>query len=393
MKFSKDQQLFIDMALSGHNIFLTGKAGTGKSTIVKEVISRLKKSGKVVAAIAPTGVAANNIQGSTIHSFFSINPYGVMDYDSCNYVKSEKRNMWHIVNTIIIDEVSMVRPDILDAINWTLLKNGCDGLSSKQVIFVGDFKQLPPVIDDTTRAVLYRRYSGDTMHYANIYNKLDIKNIELTEIQRQSDPEFISALNLARDGVKSEYFRQFVHTDLNEGIVLASYNATVNKYNKAGLDAIKGEMYEFNASIEGDIKADDFNIDTKIKVKNGAKIMYLSNSKTAPLVNGSLGVFVSHDGCHYINHNGIDHPLERMRFTKKKYVLNDNEDDLELKEIGSIEQYPFRLAYALSIHKSQGLTFDQVNIDLTRPVFNKQMLYVALSRVKSPEGLRIIINR
>lgn len=390
MSLSIKQELFLTKALEGENIYLSGKAGTGKSYITKQLINSLNKFGKKVVAIAPTGIAANNIGGQTIHSMFNINPFGVMTYKECNFLKSEKKRLLRAVDTIILDEVSMLRPDILDAINWTLIKNGCNGLEDKQVIFVGDFKQLPPVLNDNTRSVLMQTYDGDRMFDAVIYPKLNVTVIELDEVLRQSDNSFIDALNDIRDGLKNEYFRKFVGTEPNNGVILAPYNATVTEYNTKGLESLNTEKFIFKANIEGNIKADDFNMESEITVKNGCKIMYLANSKDAPLVNGTIGNFVSYQGNHYIQVNGVYWKLEPMKFTKKEYVLNERENKLELQDIGSIEQYPIRLAYALSIHKSQGMTFDEVTIDLRRPCFQKEQLYVALSRVKTPEGLRIL---
>lgn len=386
MQNTRDQQSFIESAISGKNIFLTGKAGTGKSFIVKQLIETLKE--KKVVAIAPTGIAANNIGGQTIHSMFSINPFGVTEYDSCNFLKTEKRRMVKAIDTIIIDEVSMLRPDILDGINWTMVKNGCGSLKEKQVIFVGDMKQLPPILDDNTRSVLLQTYDGYNFQDSKIYKKLDVINIELTEILRQSNEEFILNLNIIRDGKKSEYWRNFVGDDL-KGVILAPHNSTVDKYNKEGLAALKTELMNFEAEIEGNVKADEFKLPSKIEVKNGAKIMYLVNSNNGELVNGTLGTFVSHKGCHFIRVGDVDYSLDKVTLSKKEYILNKKFARLELQETGSITQYPFKLAYALSIHKSQGLTFDEVTLDLSRPCFQTGQMYVALSRVKSPEGLRI----
>lgn len=386
---SKNQQTFLEHVLKKDNIFLTGKAGTGKTFIVKKAISELKAKRKNIIAIAPTGVAANNLGGATIHSTFSLNPYGVQNYKSTNFLKSEKRRMLQKVDVIFIDEISMLRPDILDALHWTLIKNGCGGLDTKQIIFVGDLKQLPSPIDDNLRSVLFRDYDGEEFFNAKIYTKLNIVNIELDEVLRQSNEEFINNLNIIRDGGKSEYFRKFVGTEL-KGIVLAPHNTTVDRYNKDGLEIIEHEELTFIAKITGNVKADEFNLQSVIKVKNTAKIMYLANSKENPLVNGTLGIFITHKGCHYIRVGDIDYALKEMEFTKKEYVLDEETNQLELKEIGKIEQYPIRLAYALSIHKSQGLTFEEVTVDLSRPCFAKGQMYVALSRVTGPDGLRII---
>lgn len=393
MKLSTKQQQFYDAVMSGSNIFLTGKAGTGKSFIVRKVIEDLNKSGKKVVALAPTGIAANNIGGQTIHSMFNLTPFGVLTYDDCSFLKGEKRRMIEKINVIIIDEISMLRPDILDAINWTMLKNGCGSLSSKQLVFVGDLKQLPPPIDDNTRSVLYRDYDGEEFFHAAIYGKLAPETIELDEVLRQSDDEFIHHLNIIREGGKSEYFRQFAITMHDQkGIVLAPHNTTVQRYNENGLSAQPGELHVFDAVVSGNVKADDFGLETKVRVKDGCKVMYLVNSKNNPLVNGTLGIFVAKDDKYFIRVNETEFALDMVTFTKKEYVYNRHEDKLELQEIGSITQFPIKLAYALSIHKAQGMTFDEVSIDMTRPCFAKGQLYVALSRVKTPQGLRIITN-
>lgn len=386
---STKQQYFLNQVLEGKNVFLTGKAGTGKSHVVKESITQLNKKGKRVVALAPTGIAANNIGGQTIHSMFSLNPFGVATFKDCNFLKGEKRRLLDAIDVIFIDEVSMLRPDLLDGINWTLIKNGCSPLSTKQVIFIGDLKQLPSPVNDNTRSVLYQTYNGIEFYEAQVYSKLDVETIELDEVLRQSDPEFITALNEVREGRKSEYFRQFVKQEPS-GVILAPHNATVQKYNVEGLASLTTQEFIFTAKVEGNLKADDFNLETEIKVKNGAKVMYLVNSKDNPLFNGTMGTFVSHEGCYYIRVNDTDFALEKVKLSKKEYVYDEKEDKLELREIGSIEQYPIKLAYALTIHKSQGLTFDQVTVDLTRPCFSPGQMYVALSRVKTPKGLTII---
>lgn len=383
------QQQFRDDAKAGKNIFLTGKAGTGKSYIVNATIAELCSMGKNVVAVAPTGIAATNINGQTIHSMFKLSPYGVLDFDACHYVKQNTRAVLSRIDTIIIDEVSMLRPDVLDAMHFTLRKNGLPGLDQKQIIFVGDLKQLPPIIDDNTKSVLYQTYNGDTFLYAKIIAKINLVNIELDEIKRQSDPDFIAALNIVRDGGKDPYFKQFVHRD-PIGVILAPHNSTVAEYNTAGLAAQKGQEFVFEADITGTIKIEDMPFEKTIRVKNGCKIMYLVNSRDNPLRNGTIGTFVSHAGCHYIRVGETDFALSQHEVTKKQYVYNKEQDKLILEEIGSVVQYPIKLAYALTIHKSQGLTFDEVTVDLRRSVFQKGQLYVALSRARSPQGLRII---
>jgi ATP-dependent exoDNAse (exonuclease V) alpha subunit len=389
MQLSKKQDLFLTSILAGKNVFLTGKAGTGKSFVVKKAMSDLKKVGKNVVALAPIGIAANNIGGQTVHSMFSLDPFGVLSFETCRYFKSEKRRIMDKIDVIVIDEVSMLRPDHLDAINWTLVKNSCRSLKSIQIVFVGDLKQTESPIDDNMRSMLLATYRGVEFFNAKIYQKIDVETIELDEVLRQNDEDFISALNIVRDGGKSEYFRQFVGTQ-PKGVILAPHNATVAEYNIRGLKGIESEEIVFEASVTGNVKANDFNLESKIIVKDGASIMYLVNSKNNNLFNGTIGIFRVVDDKYFIDVKGVKYALEPVELTKKEYVLNEEEDKLELQDIGSITQYPIRLAYALSIHKSIGLTFDEVTIDLRLPCFTKGQMYVALSRVKTPAGLVII---
>lgn len=395
MNLSKKQQEFKDLALSGKNIYLTGKAGTGKSTIIREVISELKNRGKKVAAIAPTGIAANNIQGQTIHSLFKLPIFGVLEFKECSFVKTDKRKLFDKIDVIVIDEVSMLRPDILDGMHWTLKKNGCAGLETKQIIFVGDLKQLPPVIKSITKSILYQNYKGETFFNAEIYKRLNVTEIELDEILRQSDPDFIDNLNLVRENIKAPYFRKFFKNTIvdDDAIILAPHNDTVKKYNEDGIMKHDGEEFVFEADIIGNLKAEDFNLESTLRLKNGCKIMYLINSHDGLLVNGTLGTYKNVEGIHYITVNGIDYLIEKTKQSKKEYQYDEEKDCLALKEIGSIEQYPVKLAYALSIHKSQGMTFDKIVIDLRRDCFVPGQLYVALSRVRTPEGLTILYNK
>lgn len=404
IKYSVKQQEFINAVLSGKSVFLTGEAGTGKSFIVQEAIRLLQNKKKQVIVCAPTGIAANNIGGQTMHSMFSLNPTcGVFTYEKCNFMRKEKRRVIDMAKTIFIDEVSMVRSDQLDAINWTMKKNGLGSLKDKQVIFVGDLKQLPPVADDNFMSVLKETHHDVTFIHSHIYKELSVVDIELDEPQRQSDPEFIQALNLVRNGQRSPYFRKFFHTE-PKGVVLAPRIETVNRYNQMEFDKLEGDVYTFEGNVEiieegTKINFTDFNVEPVVHLKDGCKIMYLKNSPSYnALRNGSMGTFrVLCDidlkkEIFFIEINGINYSIDYATFSKNEYVANELLGRLELKELANISQVPVKLAYAVSIHKSQGMTLNEATIDLSLPCFVSGQLYVALSRVKSPEGLRIIVN-
>lgn len=386
------QSDFLQAVKEGRNIFLTGKAGTGKSFAIKEAQKMLTEAGSKFIAIAPTGIAATNIDGQTIHSVFRLDPFSVLTADNCNFLSGPMKVLLKKVRTIIIDEISMLRPDVLDAIHWTLRKNGLEGLDSRQVIFVGDLKQLPAIIDENMKAILYQHYDGETFQHALVYDRLMVELIELDEVLRQSDEDFINALNIVREGGKSEYFRQFVTTEA-KGVILAPHNNTVKKYNDEGLARDPGELFRFEATYSGHENPKDYPLEQIIEVKSGSKIIYLVNSMADnSLKNGTLGTFIAFGGAFFIRVGSIDYPLEPAIITKKKYIYKKKTDSIELEEIGSVTQYPIKLAYALSIHKAQGLTFDEVTVDLQRACFQKGQLYVALSRVRTPEGLSIIVK-
>lgn len=407
MNWTKKQIEFLTAGEMGRNIYLSGKAGTGKSTVATELMERFKKAKIKFIAVAPTGRAASNIGGETIHSMFRIDPHIIVKGpEDCNFINKVKMQVLKKAATIIVDEGSMCRSDLIMAMHYTLIKNGvASGLKGKQTIWIGDMKQLPPIASDNERSILLTMYDGITLFDAPIMADLSLLNIDLDEIVRQSDIDFIEALNIVRDGGKSTYFRQFVTTKPS-GVILASKNETVNRYNEEGLKKQDGKVYVFDAEYCGDVKTTDFTMDAQIKVKNGCKIMYLVNSKDNPLRNGTLGELVIKE-CPgvknvtdpnnpkpvvelFFKYKNTEWPIQLYTAKKQEYVYNKENDEFELKDKGSITQYPIRLAYAMTIHKAQGMTFEDMTADF-RGSFMREQYYVALSRATGPKALKIII--
>jgi ATP-dependent exoDNAse (exonuclease V) alpha subunit len=407
MNWTKKQIEFLTAAEMGRSIYLSGKAGTGKSTVAIELMERFRKAKIKFIAVAPTGRAATNIEGETIHSMFRIDPHKIVkDPEECNFINKAKMQVLRNAKVIFIDEGSMCRSDLVMSMHYTLIKNGvAKGLKGKQTIWIGDMKQLPPIASDNERSILLELYEGITLFDAPIMKDISLLQIDLDEVVRQSDIEFIESLNIVRDGGKAGYFRQFV-TKEPHGVILAAKNETVNRYNEEGLSGLQGKEYIFDAVYEGNVKTTDFNFDARVKVKNGAKIMYLVNSKDNPLRNGTLGELVIKENPNltivtdpdnpkpyvelFFKYNSTEWPIELYTAKKQEYVYNKEKDEFELKDKGSITQYPIRLAYAITIHKAQGMTFDKMTADL-RGAFMREQYYVALSRATGPQALKIII--
>jgi ATP-dependent exoDNAse (exonuclease V) alpha subunit len=390
-KVDKLQREFLDLTVEGRNIFLTGKAGTGKSYTLRNMIQELSLSHEIVV-LGTTGVAAYNVGGQTIHSMFNLPIHGMMTKESCRRLTGKNKRVLKDADIIVVDEVSMMRPDMLDAMHFTLIKNGVkQGLLDKQLILVGDLKQLPPAVDNQTMGMLVEFYEGVNFSDANIFPKLNFETIELEYIYRQSDPKFIEALNVVRDGGKSEYFKRFI-SDTPKGLILAPHNSTVNKYNSLGLKSLSSKELTYSATITGKAKPNDFTLEENLTLKDGCKIMYLINTPEDKLHNGSLGVFRLVRGNPCIDVDGVLVRLTRTTLSKKEYYVNPKTAKIEMQTVGTFIQYPVKLAYALTIHKSQGLTFDELTLDLTRLCFESGQLYTGLSRVRSPEGLRIIVK-
>jgi len=396
---------------TGNHIFVTGNAGTGKSTL----ISLWRKSTtKKVALVSPTGIAAMNIGGQTIHSFFDF-PLTYID-PSAIHRSRKLEAIYRSIESIIVDEISMVRADMLDGMDKALRINRSnqEPFGGVQMIFVGDLHQLPPVVaDDQSREYIKANYNSEYFFDAKVlkenyaqrqllsFSKQDLKMVKLSKIFRQADMDFIDILNEIRNGDISDEKLDLLNTrykdiefteyfENNLKIILSTNNRKVNSINEFKLRSIENDEYEYDAEISGEYgKA--FPTDSSLKLRIGAQIMMLKNDTERRWVNGSLGTIeaLSKDSV-TVNINGEIYEVEKAPWRKIEYRVNYENNRLEEYELGTFTQFPLKLAWAITIHKSQGQTFEKAVIDLDRGTFAHGQLYVALSRCKTLEGIDLL---
>ena len=402
------------------SVFLTGKAGTGKTTLLKEIIQTTHKNTVVVA---PTGIAALNAGGVTIHSMFQL-PFGgfLPDNSSPQFTDSSKfesrltlrrhfkmsglkkaviRNM----ELLIIDEVSMLRADLLDAMDFmmqTVRKNN-QAFGGVQVLFIGDLLQLPPVIREDEWRTLSRYYKGKFFFHAHVIEKNPPIYIELSKIFRQTDDTFISVLNNLRvnkiTAKDIQVLNQFVQPkfDLkaNKGyITLTTHNHKADTINAQSLADLEGEIFVYRSDVIGDFPDKIFPLEEKLELKVGAQIMFIKNDSTPEkkFFNGKMGIIQTLSE----REIWVHFPEEKMTIEVEKYVwenirytVNENTKEIEEEVLGTFTHYPIKLAWAITVHKSQGLTFDKAALDVA-DVFLPGQAYVALSRLRSLNGLVLL---
>lgn len=390
------------------HIFITGKAGTGKSTFLNYCAENCKKN-KIL--LAPTGVSALNIKGQTIHRFFGF-PINITEEKIKNFeFQPRAKRIYKNLETLIIDEVSMLRADILDCINAFLQIYGPQpekNFGGVQMVFVGDLYQLPPVISSQEQHCFSQKYTSPYFFDAEIFSKITIEVIELQKIYRQKDHDFITLLNRIRSNSVSKEdivnLNSRLHiskdnapnqTARNFQIQLTTTNQQADDINNKRLQQLEGITYSSQALIDGTFNKESYPAPEQLFFKLGSQIMFLNNDSKNRWVNGSLGYIEK-----ISQENGkIKHLSVRLQDNSKlvevfpynweifKYTLEGNEIISEVA--GSFTQYPFRLAWAVTIHKSQGKTFDNVLIDIGNGTFAPGQLYVALSRCTSFEGLEL----
>lgn len=389
---------------TGANLFLTGKAGTGKTTFLKELKAH---SPKRMVVMAPTGIAAINAGGVTIHSFFQLplSPYipgatfGNTDNKFLKFGKL-KRNIIRTIDLLVIDEISMVRADLLDAVDSVMrrYREHNKPFGGAQLLLIGDLQQLAPVIKDDEWNMLGRYYDTPYFFSSKALNSAKYLTVELKTVYRQQDRHFINLLNQIRENkatdatlaeLNKRYIPKFKPTASSDYIRLTTHNYPAQKINESELRQLPGEPFKFKALVEGTFPETSYPADDTLVLKKGAQVMFIKNDPEKRYFNGMIGEVVDVDNNHISvkSKNGSEtFGLDMAEWTNSKYTLDNNSKEIKETVEGVFRQYPIRLAWAITIHKSQGLTFEHAIID-TSHSFAHGQTYVALSRCKSLEGM------
>ena len=396
------------MEAPGRHVFITGRAGTGKSTLLQYFREHTSRR---IIVLAPTGVAAVNVGGQTIHSFFQFKPD--ITPEKVRRLPAERRELVRELDAIVIDEVSMVRADLMDCIDRSLRKNGRDKkipFGGIKLILIGDLYQLPPVVLPHEKDLFRGRYaspyffSAEAMIPGLEHSGTQLTLVELEKIYRQKDASFIAVLNAIRSNevsqeqlaiLNSRLGADFRGEDAGFTVTLVPANAQALEINHRYLSGLGGRTVSLRAEIEGAFKTSSFPADEEVMLRQGAQVMLLNNDSQGRWVNGTMGVVTA------IERSGLE-PLVIVRLENGEEVevspniwdMFDYTWDAEARKIdaevaGTFRQYPLKLAWAVTIHKSQGKTFDRVIIDMGRGAFAYGQTYVALSRARTLEGIAL----
>jgi ATP-dependent exoDNAse (exonuclease V) alpha subunit len=387
-------------------VFITGRAGTGKSTLLRYFVEQ----GRIKAPVlAPTGVAALNVQGETIHRFFKIPPACDLETARMEAENRKKPEIYRQIQALIIDELSMLRADLLDAMDVFLqvIREDKRPFGGVRLIGIGDLFQLPPVVTTSDQNEFSQKYKTpyffSSEAYGRLHNAGQIDFIELTKIYRQKDQEFIDLLNAIREREISE--TQLAHLNSRiintpppeDSIVLTPTNEAADSLNQSKMGKICMPIHVFDGEVEGKFQEKDMPTDLCLGLKVGARVMCVANDLNHKFVNGSLGWIKSFSEIEgertvLVQLDDAKEPIAIAPYTWKiqRTKFNRRTGNLEQKSVGSFKQIPLRLAWAVTIHKSQGKSFDKVTLDLGRGAFAAGQIYVALSRCRTLEGLSLI---
>ena len=377
------------------SLFVTGRAGTGKSTLLKLL---REEAGLKTVVVAPTGLAAINVGGQTIHSLFSFPPR-LITPDMIRAGRNAR--ILRRIELLIIDEISMVRADLMNAIDKSLrmISKAPDvAFGGVQVAMFGDPHQLPPVVQGgEVQHHFAETYGGPYFFNAPVFQSAEVPRMELTEVFRQRDEGFVGILNAVRDGEVDEFVAEALNervarlddvSDPSRTVVLTPTNAAANRINATFLERLPGPEQSFDAMVTGEFSEGAFPTDGKLVLKEGARVILLRNDPKGRWVNGSLATVTWLDDHQIgIDVDGDEYTLEPEVWENVHYAFDQKEDKIVETVAGKFRQLPLRLAWALTIHKAQGMTLDRVFIDFGRGTFSHGQAYVALSRARSMQGL------
>lgn len=396
-----EQQQALDLITNTDtSLFITGKAGTGKTTFVKNILKDVDKNFLV---LAPTGIAALAVGGQTIHSFFGF-PCEVIGSNTQNEMSLVKRNLLKRTDTIIVDEASMVRADLVDGMDRVLrdITKSHLPFGGKQMVFVGDLFQLPPVVkrgtvDEEVLRIMYG--SGIPYFYkSRVMKRLNLPKIEFQHVYRQQDQPFLDILDRMRVGENTiedlNILNKNVSSDDNVGdysVTLTAFNKVAEQINNARLAEINEKEFCYDGEISGKFKAQDAPVPMALRLKVGAQVIFCRNDYPRGVINGTIAKVVSLDKetIKVALKNGKEINVEKMSWESKESVYNEEKQKVESKVVGTFTQYPLKLAWVITIHKSQGMTFDRMHFDLTHGTFAAGQAYVAISRMRSLDGLTL----
>ena len=396
----EQQKAFDLVAKTNTCLFITGKAGTGKTTFIKRIQQEVDKNFLV---LAPTGIAAIAAGGQTMHSFFGFPMQAMGPHTEINF-SYEKIELLREIDTIIVDEASMVRSDMVDGMDRCLrmvFKTNMP-FGGKQVIFVGDLFQLPPVVKEGSAdaEMLHDLYGAGLPFFykAFVLKRMNLPKIEFQKVYRQNDEDFLNILNKMRNGEVTNEDLALLNKHVSKipdnedySVTLTSYNSMAEKINDEKLDSIEEEEFCYQAEIREDFKKNDAPVPESLRLKVGAQVIFCRNYPQAGYMNGTIGKVSKLDEEHIFVtlENGAEINVSKVDWENIQSKYNSQTHKMESEVVGSFTQFPLKLAWAITIHKSQGMTFDKMHFDLSRGTFQAGQAYVAISRLRSLDGLTL----